>query len=191
MGAIETSCERKRAVFLDRDGVINENRQDYVKTWDEFVFLPEALVSLSLLAHSEFLVVVVSNQSAIHRGLVSSAVVEEINRRMLDQVEKIGARIDGVYYCPHMPDEACHCRKPLPGLLLKAAEEMQIDLDRSYCVGDKLTDVAAGKAVGCRNILVLTGEGGKQNVDALNGYVIAKNLRHAVELILNDIDSAR
>ena len=186
MRASESSFKIKRAVFLDRDGVINENRQDYVKTWDEFIFMPRALESLGLLAYSEFFVVVVSNQSAIHRGLVSSAMVEEINCRMVNQVKKTGARIDGVYYCPHIPSEACHCRKPLPGLFLRAAEDMQIDLERSYCVGDKLTDVAAGKAAGCRNILVLTGEGGKQNVDMLNGYVVAKDLWNAVDFILHD-----
>jgi D-glycero-D-manno-heptose 1,7-bisphosphate phosphatase len=189
VNAIETNRARtrRRAVFLDRDGVINENRQDYVKTWDEFVFLPGALDSLRLLAHSEFLVVIISNQSAIHRGLVSTAVVEEIHRRMLSEVEKIGARIDGVYYCPHAPSEVCDCRKPLPGLLLKAAEEMQIDLEQSYCVGDKLTDLAAGRAAGCRGILVLTGEGSKQNVDMLNGYAVSRDLSHAVNFILSDV----
>lgn len=189
MEVIETSCERKRAIFLDRDGVINKYRQDYVKAWDEFVLLPGVLEALGLLADSEFLVIVITNQSAINRGLVSNTIVEDINWRMVNQVKKSGARIDGVYYCPHIPSEGCDCRKPLPGLLLRAAREMHIDLERSYCVGDKMTDVAAGKAAGCRSILVLAGEGDKQDEGTLNAFVIARDLRHAVDIILNDADS--
>ncbi|HEX7555525.1 MAG TPA: D-glycero-beta-D-manno-heptose 1,7-bisphosphate 7-phosphatase [Leptolinea sp.] len=185
-GAVESGYERRRAVFLDRDGVINENRHDYVKTWEEFVFLPGIMEPLGLLAHSDFLVIIVSNQSAIHRGLVSSAMVDEINHRMVNQVIKAGARIDGVYFCPHMPGEACDCRKPQPGLLLRAAEEMQIDLEQSYCVGDKLVDVAAGRAAGCRSMLVLTGEGSKQDLTAIKDLVVVRDLQEAVELILHD-----
>lgn len=186
MGITEIGKKGKRAVFLDRDGVINENRKDYVKTWDEFVFLPGSLEALKALACADFLLVVVTNQSAIHRGLVSRDTVEEINSRMVKQSEDYGARIDGVYYCPHAPNENCNCRKPLPGLFLRAAEEMQINLERSYCVGDKITDINAGKAAGCRNILVLTGEGQDQILDATDDYIVARDLQHAVKIILND-----
>jgi D-glycero-D-manno-heptose 1,7-bisphosphate phosphatase len=185
-GAVKPGNKKKRAVFLDRDGVINENRHDYVKTWDEFVFLPGAIESLALLSQSEFLVIVISNQSAIYRGLVSGEMVEEINRLMVNTVEKAGARIDGVYFCPHGPGEACDCRKPRPGLLLKAAEEKQIDLTQSFCVGDKLTDIDSGIAAGCRNILVLTGEGEKQNIKDRDDFVVVRNLHDAVEIILKN-----
>ncbi len=190
MGTKETDGEKRRAIFLDRDGVINENRQDYVKTWDEFVFLPGIFEPLGLLAQSPYLIVVITNQSAINRGLVTDEVVNEINRKMVSQVEKAGGRIDGVYYCPHIPGETCLCRKPQPGLLLRAAEELHIDLDQSYCVGDKLADIAAGKAVGCRSILVLTGEGSKQDLDAIDDCVVVRDLQCAVELIMkNGFDS--
>ena len=148
-----------RAVFLDRDGVINENRPEYVKSWDEFRFLPGALASLARLARSPFAIVVLSNQSAINRGLVSWPEVNAINARMVRQVEAHGGRIDGVYVCPHRPDEGCSCRKPEPGLLHQAAAELAIDLNSSYVVGDALADMQAGLKSRCIPLLVLTGRG--------------------------------
>lgn len=182
----EIKKERRIAVFLDRDGVINENRQDYVKTWEELVFLPGSMEALRRLSESAFLVVIISNQSAINRGLVSKEMVDEINRKMIVHVEKEGARIDGIYYCPHIPEENCLCRKPQPGLLFQAAQELEIDLSGSYLVGDKLVDVTAGNAAGCRSVLVLTGEGNKQKLDSMKGFLVVKDLLAAVELILHD-----
>lgn len=149
----------RSAVFLDRDGVINENRQGYVKSWDEFVFLPRALPALGRLARTPYLILIVSNQSAINRKLVSWADVNEVNRRMVREIRKVGGRIDGIYVCPHRPDEMCECRKPKPGLLYQAADELSIDLRSSYLVGDALADVEAALAAGCTPFLVLTGRG--------------------------------
>jgi D-glycero-D-manno-heptose 1,7-bisphosphate phosphatase len=177
-----------RAIFLDRDGVICQNRPDHVKSWDEFLFLRRARESLTRVSVLKMPVVVVTNQAAINRGMVSERTVKEIHRRMVAQVSAAGGRIDRVYYCPHRPDEKCGCRKPQPGLLERAAQEMGIELDGSYLVGDAWTDVQAGLAVGCTPFLVLTGRGLSQALQALrNGsgrFRIVRDLGDAVTAIL-------
>lgn len=173
---------------MDRDGVINFNRPDYVKSWEEFVFYPFAKPALALLAKKDFLVIIVSNQSSIGRGIVKKETVDEINRRMKEEVEKEGGRIDAIYYCPHKPNEGCPCRKPNPGLLLKASEEWQIDLAKSYMIGDAHSDIEAGKRVGCFSILVLTGRGKEQLHLFLNSPYqydrLALDLLDAVKFII-------
>jgi D-glycero-D-manno-heptose 1,7-bisphosphate phosphatase len=149
----------KKAVFLDRDGVINRDRPDYVKSWQEFEFLPGALEALRLLASRPEPVIVVSNQSCIGRGLVAEERVEEIHRLMRAAVEREGGRIDAVYYCPHRPEEDCPCRKPRPGLLLRAAADFSLDLRGSVMIGDDLKDLRSAAAAGVRPILVRTGHG--------------------------------
>lgn len=149
----------KPAVFLDRDGVINENRPDYVKNWAEVRILPGALAALRALARLDRPVVVISNQSAVGRGLTTAEAVDDIHERLAREARRAGGRIDAFYYCPHRPDENCACRKPAPGLLLQAAQELELDFARSYLVGDAVGDVQAALAVGCSPILVRTGLG--------------------------------
>ena len=177
-----------RAVFLDRDGVINENRPDHVKSVEELVLLPGAAQALCLLGGTGMPVVVVSNQGAINRGLVSREEVEKVNRRMIKQVHSAGGRIDAVFYCPHRADEECACRKPRPGLLEQAAVQLDIDLSSSYVVGDALSDVEAALAVKAQPLLVLTGRGARQaSLLAANGLEhvpIVKNLLAAAIWIL-------
>lgn len=181
---------RQRAVFLDRDGVINVNRPDHVKSWDEFVFLPHALTALAKLAASDFLVIVTTNQSAIARGLVTAETVRAIHARMIADVARAGGRIDAVYFCPHHPDDKCACRKPQPGLFLQAARDFAIDFTRSYVIGDAFSDVAAALAIGAQPILVLTGRGRAQYAEMLaNNHAnhrIADDLLGAVEWILTN-----
>ncbi len=176
------------AIFLDRDGVINCNRCDHVKAWDEFVFLPGALEALRRLAWLGWPVVVVSNQAAVNRGLVSRQTVDAIHARMVDAVAVAGGRIDGVLYCPHRPDENCECRKPRPGLLLQAAARWALDLSRSYLVGDAESDVLAALAVGCRPVLVRTGRGVEQlallRQHGVDTFHVAADLAEAVDWIL-------
>jgi len=183
------------AVFLDRDGVINENRRDYVKSWDEFVFLPRALPSLRRLARTPFATIVISNQSAINRGLVSLSEVNHVNERMLGEVKEAGGRIDGIYICPHRPDEGCDCRKPKPGLLYQAANELDIDLASSYLVGDAFPDVEAALAAGCTPVLVLTGRGQEELLkvgrSGPTGFFLAADLAESVDLILGLSDRRR
>lgn len=151
-----------RVVFLDRDGVINENRSDHVKSWDEFVFIPGALEAIRRLRQAGWCIIVITNQAIINRGIVARATVNDINRRMVKAIVQNGGWVHGVFYCPHRPDENCDCRKPAPGLLLQAAGRLQLPLDKCYLVGDALTDIQAGSAVGCQCALVRTGRGREQ-----------------------------
>ena len=179
--------ELRPAVFVDRDGVINENRADYVKTWDEFRFLPGVIAPLRKLAKNNHAVVIVSNQSAIGRGIVSKKAVDEINDRMLEVINSVGGRVDGVFYCPHDSSEGCECRKPKPGLLIQAAEKLGIDLEKSVVIGDALTDVEAAVSAGCAPIFVLTGRGkeelSKLKAAGFNNIRIVDNLAEAVEVV--------
>lgn len=178
-----------RAVFLDRDGVICTNRPDHVKTWQEFEFLPGVQESLVTLAQLNLPIVVVTNQGAVGRGLVSAQAVEEIHRQMVAQVLAWGGRIDRVLCCPHRPEDNCDCRKPKPGMLRQAATEMGIDLQRSYMVGDAASDVMAGQQAGCNAYLVLTGRGLEQLVPAFQAsvrpFTITNNLLTATNQIVD------
>jgi D-glycero-D-manno-heptose 1,7-bisphosphate phosphatase len=177
-----------RAVFLDRDGVICRNRPDHVKNWNEFVFLARAREGLARLAALDIPIVVVTNQAAINRGMVSAEAVDEIHCRMVADIKATGGRIDRVYFCPHRPDEQCGCRKPQPGLLKQAATDLGIELKGSYLVGDAWSDIQAGLAVGCISFLVLTGRGLRQASQALREgpgrFRVVRDLSEAVTAIL-------
>jgi len=177
-----------RAVFLDRDGVICKNRTDHVKSWDEFQFLPGAIPALAELSQLDLPIIVVTNQAAINRGLVSARTVEDIHHRMTAAITAAGGRIDGVFYCPHRPDEDCLCRKPRPGLLLQAAKKMGVQLTGSYMVGDAATDLLAGSRTGADTFLVLTGRGLRQVIPAFQlmcrPFKIVRDLSDAVLHIL-------
>lgn len=147
------------AIFLDRDGVLNENLPDHVRSWEEFRFIPGALKALRALTRFDVPILVVTNQAAINRRLVTQDRVDEIHRRMVEQARQAGARITAVFCCPHRPDEACDCRKPAPGLLVDAAARYDIDLSRSVLVGDAWSDIQAGQRASCQTVLVLTGRG--------------------------------
>jgi histidinol-phosphate phosphatase family protein len=185
----------RRAVFVDRDGVICHNRSDHVKNWEEFVFLPGAVEAMVRLARLDVPIVVVTNQAVINRGLVPAKVVEEINDRMVREIEAAGGRIDRVVYCPHRPDEHCSCRKPQPGMLLMAAQDLGLDLGQSYLIGDAATDMQAGQAVGCHCYMVLTGRGRRQLASSLiHGRInhqVTWNLAAATKAILQRESKAR
>ena len=150
------------AVFIDRDGVICENRDDYVKSWDEFRFIPGAAEALAALTATGLRLFVITNQSAIGRGIITRETVEDMHSRMLDVLRAAGARVEGVLLCPHSPEDACACRKPSEGLFLDAAKQYGVDLSESWLIGDAETDVIAGKRAGCETVLVLTGRGAAQ-----------------------------
>jgi len=178
-----------RAVFLDRDGVINRNRPDYVRAWADVEFIPGVLDALRRLASSQYLVIVISNQSAINRGLVTAETVDDIHRRMRQVVEHHGGRLDAFFYCPHRPDEGCSCRKPQPGMLLRAARQFSLDLGQCYLVGDATGDMLAARAVGSHPIMVLTGRG-KESLNSMqelpnNQITVVSDLSAAVDWILS------
>jgi D-glycero-D-manno-heptose 1,7-bisphosphate phosphatase len=151
------------AVFLDRDGVMIKNRPIYVRTWDDVEILPDVLPALTRMTTRPYKIVIITNQSAVARGLISLRAAEKINQRLTDAIKKAGGRIDGIFMCPHKPDDNCECRKPRPGLIFQAADTLALDLKRSILIGDALTDLQAGLNAGVGKIaLVLTGRGLQQ-----------------------------
>ena len=152
------------AIFLDRDGVIIENRPNYVRSWDDVFIYPQVLDALARASRSNYKIIIVTNQSVVGRGFISLEEAEMINRRLVNVIEEAGGRVDGVFMCPHHPDEWCACRKPKPGLLLKAAKSLSLDLSTSILIGDALSDLEAGKAAGISKlVLVRTGRGATQS----------------------------
>jgi D,D-heptose 1,7-bisphosphate phosphatase len=148
----------RRGVFLDRDGTIIQER-GYLNDPEQIELIAGAGRAVRLINRLGLAAVVVSNQSGVARGYVTLAQVEEIDRRLRLRLEQEGAFLDGMYFCPHLPEDGCVCRKPEPGMLQKAAEELRIDLPGSYLAGDKAADIQAIHGVNGKGILVLTGYG--------------------------------
>lgn len=144
----------RRAVFLDRDGVIIRKAPEnqYITAWEQVEFLPGIPEALRQLKRSGFLLVVVTNQSAVSRNQLAVDVLESIHKRMVHHLAQENVIIDAVYYCPHDRNGDCQCRKPRPRMLLQAAEEHGIDLQQSWMVGDAASDIEAGRAAGCRTV---------------------------------------
>jgi histidinol-phosphate phosphatase family protein len=151
------------ALFLDRDGTLIED-VGYPRDPRRVRPLPGAAEALARLARRGFALVIVSNQSGVGRGLVGAAEAEAVHAEVVRRFATAGVAFDGAYYCYHAPDEGCGCRKPAPGLLLRAAAELNLDPGRSFMVGDKPIDVAAGEAAGCRGILFGAGAAGWADV---------------------------
>jgi len=173
------------AVFLDRDGVINVRRDQYVLRWSEFRFLEGVLPALVKLTQYPVSIVVVTNQSAIGRGLLQECGMTFIHKQMMERIQQAGGRIDRIYVCPHRPDEGCSCRKPEPGLLLRAARELNLELESSYMVDDNPRDLQAAHVVGCKAVLI----GGELESETASGVVdwIAPDLAQAVDWICQDL----
>ena len=152
-----------KIVFLDRDGVINRNppNMGYVRNWSEFSFIPNARKAIRELTQNGYRIIVVTNQAGIGRGLFSEEDLTDIHARMVSEIAAAGGRIDAIYYCPHHPDAGCACRKPKPGMLIRAGREHNIELSSAYLIGDSITDIEAGQRAGTRALLVLTGLGQK------------------------------
>jgi D-glycero-D-manno-heptose 1,7-bisphosphate phosphatase len=179
------------AIFLDRDGVIIENRANYVRGWEDVAIFGQALTALAEIHSSAYKIVMVTNQSAVGRGIISLETVREINKRLGKIIEQTGGRIDGVYVCPHAPGDHCDCRKPKPGLLLQAAEAHDLDLSRSILIGDTLGDVMAGQAAGVgQTVLVRTGLGAGQEFSPkareLKPFLIFDTLEEALSELVGD-----
>lgn len=149
----------KSIIVLDRDGVINRDSEDYIKSPDEWIPIPGSLEAISLLHRAGYRVVVATNQSGLARGLFDEITLARIHQKMVDLVEAEGGYIEGVFYCPHGPDDGCDCRKPRAGLLRKIGSEFQTDLANCYLIGDSLRDLQAASSAGLLPILVRTGKG--------------------------------
>lgn len=146
-------------VILDRDGVINHDSAEFIKSPEEWVAIPNSLEAIALLNKHGFQVVIATNQSGIARGLYSLETLALIHEKLKRQLSRFGGEISGIYYCPHGPNDSCLCRKPKPGLLQQIANDFKLNLNKTPMVGDALRDLQAGIALGCQPILVKTGKG--------------------------------
>lgn len=178
------------AVFLDRDGTLLEEG-NYVSDLRQLVFFPYSIDAVRLLNEAGYAVVVITNQSGIARGIVEESFVAEAHAFIDEKLAAGGARIDGYYYCPHHPEgnieafaRECDCRKPKPGQLHSAAADLDLDLQRSYVVGDRWSDVDAASAVGAKGLLVRTGYGLQAERHSRADAVVVDNLAAAVAWIL-------
>jgi histidinol-phosphate phosphatase family protein len=142
-----------RAVFLDRDGTIARDVH-YCRRPEDFVLFTGAAQVIKLLNDRGFKVIIITNQSGIAHGYFSEETLGEIHKKMKEELGREGVRVDGIYYCPHHPDDNCGCRKPKPALILQATRDFNIDLKHSFVVGDLQKDIELGRAAGCRTILV-------------------------------------
>lgn len=181
--------ETRRAVFLDRDGTVNVEKE-YLHRPEEFEFVSGTAEAIGILKGAGYLVVVVTNQSGVARGFYGEEDVELLHRHMDELLAVCGTSVDGYYYCPHHPEKGvgryridCDCRKPLPGMLLQAAADLGIDLADSWMIGDKLADVEAGIAAGCRPVMVKTGYGASEAALLPEGVPVYADLLSAARAI--------
>lgn len=151
----------RQLVILDRDGVINQDSDEFVKTLAEWVPIDGSIAAIAKLSQAGFTVAVATNQSGIGRKLIEPSALDSMHEKLRSLVQEAGGTIDRIAYCPHLPDEGCACRKPAPGLYLELSREFGIPLDGVPVVGDSERDLDAARAVNARPILVLTGEGQK------------------------------
>lgn len=191
-----TPAQKRPAVFLDRDGTIS-HEVGYVNHLSRFELFPWTAEALRRLRAAGYLTVVVTNQSGVARGYSSEDLVREVHEKLQQELAAAGTRLDGIYYCPHHPSEGqppyrqeCDCRKPKPGMLYRAAQELAIDLSRSLLVSDKYEDVAMAQGLGLRGVLVLTGYGRgeyeyRRHLWPRPPDVVAENLLEAVGSILD------
>jgi D-glycero-D-manno-heptose 1,7-bisphosphate phosphatase len=179
-------------VILDRDGVINEDSEEFIRSADEWYPIEGSLEAIANLNQNGLRVVIASNQSGIGRGLFDVAALNDIHAKMHRELADVGGRVDAIFFCPHTPEDQCDCRKPKPGLFTQIAGRMGVDLSHTWTVGDSLRDLVAGHAAGCRVILVKTGKGEKTLAegDLPQGTLVFANLAAAVEHILAPLESA-
>ena len=186
---------KKGAVFFDRDGTLSEE-VGYINHISRFKLSSYAFETIRLVNESDFLAVIVTNQSGLARGYFLEELLDNVHEKMIEQLERKGANLDGIYFCPHHEfgdvekyRKVCKCRKPEPGMLLKAAEDLNIDLTKSFVVGDKYTDIELAYNVGAKSIMVMTGYGigeytYQQHTWKVFPHYIAENALEAVKIIL-------
>lgn len=149
----------RRLLILDRDGVINEDRDDFVKSVEEWIPVPGAISAIARLSRAGYTIAVATNQSGLARGLFTEDDLMAMHQRLFDAVAAEGGTLDALFYCPHGPGEGCDCRKPAPGLLFRIEQSLDIPLRGSAFVGDSLRDLEAAIRAGCQPVLVCTGKG--------------------------------
>jgi len=185
----QRNTSRLKSIFLDRDGVINEDRADYVKNVSELRIFSCAPPAIRRLNDAGYQVIVVSNQQGVAKGIVSWEDLRRLQDEIDRSLDEVGARIAAYYYCTHSADEGCLCRKPKPGMLTQAASEHDIDLGSTFMIGDAERDLIAGSEAGCRTILVLSGHTRRNEVDNLicKPDFVADDLAMAVDYLLSEV----
>jgi D-glycero-D-manno-heptose 1,7-bisphosphate phosphatase len=177
-----------KLVILDRDGVINQDSVNFIKSPNEWIPLPGSLEAIALLNQSGFRVVIATNQSGIARGLFDMAALNEINDKMQHALAQMGGRIDAMFYCPHMAEDHCECRKPKTGMIEDISRRFSVDLNEVYAVGDALRDLRAYADAGCKPILVRTGKGEEtlEHCDLPKYTLVFADLNEAVQHIISE-----
>lgn len=174
-------------IILDRDGVINQDSDDFVKSAEEFIPIEGSLEAIAKLKQAGYKVVIATNQSGIARGLYDLDTLHRMHDKLARLLQNEGAHLDGIFYCPHGPDEICHCRKPKPGMYIDIGKRFDVDLSDVIVVGDSLRDLQAAEAVKAKAVLVRTGKGErtiKNNPKEIEPFPIYDSLAHYVEEIL-------
>jgi D-glycero-D-manno-heptose 1,7-bisphosphate phosphatase len=178
-----------KLIILDRDGVINEDSDAFIKTPDEWLPVPGSLEAIARLNRAGYIVTVATNQSGLSRGYFDLKTLSAIHRKMESMLFELGGRVDAVFYCPHGPKDDCECRKPKPGLLNDIGHRFQIRMNKVKFIGDKIDDIKAAKAANSEPILVRTGKGRKtEQLLEENGFLnvpVYENLFEAVNVILS------
>lgn len=183
----------RKVVFLDRDGVINRDSATYIKSWAEFEFIPGSLEAIKLLTLNGFIAIVITNQSVIHRNMVTEQGLEYIHDMMKKAVRSTGGEIKDIFFCPHIPEDRCNCRKPQPGLIFQAGQKYPIDIKTAAMVGDSAKDIECARSAGCKfAVLVQTGNGitaeKTLKTKQISPDYVARDLLDAVEWIISKHD---
>lgn len=179
-----------KLIILDRDGVINQDSDAYIKSVDEFIPLPGSLAAIARLKQAGYTIAVATNQSGISRGYYDEATLAAMHNKLAHLLDEQGGEIDYIAYCPHGPDDDCNCRKPLPGLLNEIGDHFDVELTNVPIIGDSLRDIQAAHAVGALPILVKTGKGEHTlaNADQINDIPVYADLAAAVDALLSNTD---
>jgi D-glycero-D-manno-heptose 1,7-bisphosphate phosphatase len=187
---VVSSQKLDRVVFLDRDGVINFDSSNYIKSWSEFKFIPRSIEAIKELTLKGFNVIVITNQSVINRKMVSGKGLEHIHASMKNEVKSGAGLIKDIFFCPHIPEDDCDCRKPRPGLIFNAQKAYSIDLKDAVMVGDSAKDIECARNAGCgKAVLVKTGNGARAEKTLAEKKIypdhIAQDLYEAVQWIVD------
>lgn len=177
-----------KLIILDRDGVINEDSDEYIKSVDEFIPLPGSLEAIARLKKAGYTIAVATNQSGIARGYFDEATLAAMHDKLAHLLDEQGGEIDYIAYCPHGPDDNCDCRKPLPGLLKEISTHFNTELTNVPIIGDSLRDLQSARSVGAYPILVKTGKGERtlENAEQISDVPVYADLAAAVDALLNN-----
>jgi D-glycero-D-manno-heptose 1,7-bisphosphate phosphatase len=189
---LQNKNNQKNIIFLDRDGVINRDSPEYIKSWEEFQFLPRSIDALKILNLNLFQVFIITNQSAVNRGMISHDVLNNIHSKMTAEIEAGDGNIQDIFFCPHLPQDRCFCRKPKPGLILSAQKKYSLTLSNAYMVGDSAKDIECAQRANCgRTVLVKTGNFNEAERSLSERKItpshIATDLFDAVEWIISGL----